>query len=121
MSTPGQIIIDLLTVAFLLFGLFFMTVGAVGIGRMPDLYHRMHAGTKGVTLGITGLLIAALFSLTTTTEGTPIPVVTKILLVILFQFVANPVGAHLLSKAAHADKCPDWKGTLSDDLAEDNA
>ena len=37
----------------------------------------------------------------------------------MFQFVANPVGAHLLAKAAHMDMTPNWAGTLSDELSED--
>jgi len=111
---------DLLTVAAMLFGVFFMTVGAVGLARMPDLYHRMHAATKCVTLGIAGLLIAAAISLITLEEASPVDLITKVLLVIVFQFVANPVGAHLLSKAAHLDGCNPWQGTLSDELEEDS-
>ncbi len=114
-----QLVSDLIIVAALIAGMFFMTVGAVGLWRMPDLYHRMHAATKGVTLGITGLMLAAMFSLTTLEDATPVNIVTKVVLVVMFQFVANPVGAHLLAKAAHVDGCPKWSGTLSDDLEED--
>ena len=116
-----HMILDLLTVAAILFGLFFMTVGAVGLARLPDFYHRVHAGSKGVTLGLTGLLVAAMFGLSTHQEASALNVITKATLVILFQFVANPVGAHLLAKAAHLDGCPMWKGTLSDELEEDTA
>ena len=115
-----EMTLNLLTVAALIGGLFFMTVGVVGLWRMPDLYNRIHAATKGVTLGIAGLLLAAAFSLTTLEEATPINIITKVALVILFQFVANPVGAHLLAKAAHMDRCPTWTGTLIDELEEDN-
>lgn len=121
MYISAQMILDLLTVAALLFGLFFMTVGAVGLLRLPDFYHRVHAASKGVTLGITGLLIAAMFNLSTHEDATPINFITKVVLVILFQFVANPVGAHLLAKAAHLDGCYKWPGTLSDELEEDKA
>ena len=119
MSDTTQMILDLLTVAAMLFGLFFLTLGALGMWRLPDFYHRVHAASKGVTLGITGLLIAALFNLCTLEDATVINIVTKVVLVIIFQFVANPVGAHLLAKAAHLDGCPQWKGTLSDELEQD--
>ena len=119
MSNTAQMILDLLTVAAMLFGLFFMTIGAVGLWRLPDFYHRVHAASKGVTLGITGLLIAAMFNLSTHEDATVVNIVTKVLLVILFQFIANPVGAHLLAKAAHLDGCPQWEETLSDELEED--
>ena len=119
MNDTLLMILDLLTVAALLFGLFFITLGAVGLWRLPDFYHRMHAASKGVTLGIVGLLIAAMFGLSTHEEAAVTNIVTKVTLIIMFQFVANPVGAHLLAKAAHHDGCPKWEGTLSDDLEED--
>ncbi len=112
-------VLDLLTVAALLFGLFFMALAAVGLCRLPDFYHRMHAASKGVTLGVTGLLIAAMFNLSTHQDATVVNIVAKVALVIIFQFVANPVGAHVLAKAAHLDGCPKWEGTLSDELDED--
>lgn len=112
-------ILDVLTTLFLIFGVFFMCLAAVGVVRLPDFYHRMHAATKGVTLGIMGILVASMFCLSTHPDVSVINIVTKVALVILFQFVANPVGAHLLSKAAHLDNCPQWEGTLSDELAED--
>lgn len=121
MHDTTRMILDLLTVGAMVFGLFFMTLGAVGLWRLPDFYHRVHAASKGVTLGITGFLVAAMFNLSTHQDATVVNIVTKVTLVILFQFVANPVGAHLLAKAAHLDGCPQWEGTLSDELAEDQA
>ena len=119
MNTNLDMLFDLITFFFLAFGLFFMTVGAVGLLKLPDMYHRMHAATKGVTLGISGMLLATLFYLPAHQDASAIEICTKIVLVILFQFVANPVGAHLLAKAAHLDGCPMWEGTLSDELGED--
>ncbi|MAE67642.1 MAG: Na+/H+ antiporter subunit G [Phycisphaeraceae bacterium] len=107
---------DLATVLFLVSGLFFMLVATVGLWRLPDFYHRMHAATKGVTLGIVGMLVAALLYVPHHMEATFIAVFTKVVLAIMFQFIANPVGAHLLSKAAHLDGCPKWDQTVFDDL-----
>lgn len=117
--TPFLMALDLVVVFFLLAGLFFMFVGAVGIVRLPDVYHRMHAATKGVTLGIAGLLLAGAIALATLDGADAGAIVTRVVLVILFQFIANPVGGHLLSKAAHLDGCEPWTGTLSDELEED--
>ncbi len=118
MNDQTRIVLDLLTVALLIGGMFFMCVAALGIVRMPDLYHRMHAATKGVTLGIVGLLVAGAVALGALPETQFMMIATKVALVVIFQFVANPVGAHLLSKAAHLDKAPLWSGTLSDELAD---
>ena len=119
MNETAQMILDLLTVAALLAGLFFMSLAAIGMARLPDFYHRMHAASKGITLGVVGLLVAAMFALSTYEDATVVNIITKVTLVILFQFVANPVGAHLLAKAAYLDNAELWENTLSDELSED--
>jgi len=110
-----QAVFDLIATAAVIFGGFFMVLGAVGVTRFPDAYHRLHATSKSTTLGISGLLIAACFAL-----GGAI-VVSKSIAVITLTVVANPLGAHLLAKAAHHAKLPKYSGTLSDELAEDKA
>ncbi|MEE9405754.1 MAG: monovalent cation/H(+) antiporter subunit G [Algisphaera sp.] len=106
---------DLCAAAALLVGLFFFVVGAVGIIRMPDAYHRLHAATKSSTLGLMGLLLAATLHLGVSELG------VKALAVMLFLFVANPIGSHLLAKAALKAQTPLWAGTLSDEHHEDSA
>ena len=49
---------EALTALLLLTGAFFMFVGSVGIVRMPDLFMRMSATTKSVTLGVSFSLLA---------------------------------------------------------------
>src|SRR5690606_32291826 len=105
-------IINLLAVFFLLVGLFFMFVGALGVWRMPDLYGRLHANTKCLTLGLIGLLLAAMLYLSLLEDVPMVSVITRGVLVIVFQFVAAPVGAHLLSRGAHLDQAPLAKETL---------
>lgn len=113
-------VLDILIIACLAFGLFFFVLGAVGLIRMPDVYHRMHAATKGLTLGIFGVIVALMLIIARQEGVNVTTVVTKGLLIILFQFLAAPVAAHMLAKAAHLDpKVKRWGGTLEDDLAED--
>jgi len=114
-SLTWRAVADVLSAIALLGGLFFMFVGAVGVVRLPDAYNRIHAASKCVTLGLTGMLIAACFHLGT------MPVVSKAIATIVFTFVATPIGSHLLAKAAHHGGLPQWDHTLSDDLAEDKA
>ncbi len=106
---------NLLAVFAVLVGLFFMFVGAVGIVRLPDAYHRMHAASKCTTLGLTGLLLAAILHIWA------LEITAKSALVIAFTFVATPIGTHLLAKAAHHGGLRMWERTLSDELAEDKA
>ena len=100
--------------AFLLvFGTFFMAVGSIGLLRMPDLYTRMHAITKAATLGIAGLVTGAIVAL-----GTP-DVAIKGVLAIVFQFLTNPVGAHMVARAAyHHLKVPFWENTFLEEWKE---
>lgn len=108
-----DVIVSLLPIFFLSAGLFFMFVGAVGVVRLPDCYHRLHAGSKCSTLGLLGLLLAAV------TFTQTMPILTKAMMTLIFAFAAMPIGSHMLAKAAHADKAPQWKGMLSDDLEKD--
>ncbi|MEC9374079.1 MAG: monovalent cation/H(+) antiporter subunit G [Planctomycetota bacterium] len=106
-------LLDLLAAIFLAFGLFFMFVGAIGVVRLPDGFNRIHAASMCVTLGLTGMLIAACYHIA---DG---PMVTKAVATIVFILVATPIGSHLLAKAAHHGRMPLWDRTLSDELAED--
>jgi len=105
---------DILAAGFLLSGLFFMLVGAIGIVRFPDAYNRMHAASKCSTLGLAGLMLGVVFHLGS------LAIAIKALLVIVFAFVATPVGSHILAKAAHIDGLRQWGKTLSDELAADH-
>jgi monovalent cation/proton antiporter MnhG/PhaG subunit len=52
-------LIETLVCILLAVGTFFITVSSVGLLRLPDVYGRLHAVTKGSTLGIAGILAAA--------------------------------------------------------------
>jgi len=120
MSDTMWVLMEVLAGFLILSGVVFLFVAAVGLVRLPDFYNRMHASTKAMTLGIVSLVLGGglLFGLTNP-QVSPVDLITKMLLVILFQFLANPVGAHILSKAAHEAGYARWSDTLSDELAED--
>lgn len=84
-------IISLVVVAA---GAFFLLVGSIGIIRLPDFYTRTHATSKSDTLGLmlvlAGLAIHEGFDLNS----------VKLLLVLAFVVLTNPVGAHALARAA---------------------
>jgi multicomponent Na+:H+ antiporter subunit G len=84
----------ILVIIFVLSGIFFMTVGSIGILRLPDFVARTHAISKSDTLGIilviTGLIIHEGFGFTS----------AKLFLVVLFIALANPIGSHALVLAA---------------------
>ena len=109
----SSVVLDTIAAGFLLVGLLFLLVAAFGIVRLPDVYLRLHAATKGPTLGIIGMLLAVALHLP---SGA---VLAKVLATIAFSFVAMPIGSHLLAKAALRSGPRYWQGTLSDEHAED--
>lgn len=104
---------DLIAAALLLGGLLFMFIGSIGVVRLPDGFHRIHAVSVCATLGLTGMLLAACFHIGS------IVLISKAVMTIVFLFVAAPAGSHLLAKSAHDANLPQWDKTLSDELAED--
>jgi len=104
---------DLIAAVLLLGGLLFMLIGSLGVVRLPDGFHRVHAVSVCATLGLTGMLLAACFHVGS------LVLISKAAMTIVFLFVAAPAGSHLLAKAAHDANLPQWDRTLSDELAKD--
>jgi len=104
---------DFAAAAFLLAGLAFMGIGALGVVRLPDAYNRIHAASICVTLGLSGMLVAACLHIGAT------PILTKAVITFIFIIVATPIGSHMLAKAAHDAGLPQWEETLDDERAQD--
>jgi multicomponent Na+:H+ antiporter subunit G len=89
-----DLILDLISWAFILPGAFFLIVSGVGMIRMPDVYTRMHAAgiadTMGADLILTGLIFQSGISL----------ISLKIVLILGFLFLTSPVSTHAMARAA---------------------
>lgn len=96
-------------VLLILLGTFLMFLTGLGLVRMPDIFCRMHAATKGASLGVALLLLAAALYFRETI------VVTKALVTIAFIFLTAPVAASLLGRAAYARRTPLWEKSLVDE------
>jgi multicomponent Na+:H+ antiporter subunit G len=86
---------EILAVFLLFGGLFFLSVGVIGLIRLPDIYNRLHALGKCDTLG-TGMVVTAMILL--------IPGMTnviKLVLMLVLTFTINPVMTHLITKTAY--------------------
>lgn len=84
---------EIISDAFIVLGLAVMTIGVIGIFRMPDVYTKLHAASKSVFLGVCSLLIAVSFS------GNPEIIARAALIGILLVFT-TPVAAHEIARAA---------------------
>jgi multicomponent Na+:H+ antiporter subunit G len=92
-------------------GSLFLFLGAVGIVRMPDLYNRMQAGTKATTLG-TILTLLGIGIYHPSWLG-------RMLLLVVFVAITNPISSHALARAAHFIGVPLAKGSVCDTLTDD--
>ncbi|MFW5976666.1 MAG: monovalent cation/H(+) antiporter subunit G [Bacillota bacterium] len=90
-----MIIREIVASLFLISGLFFFSVGTIGLIRLPDIYTRMHASTKCDTLGVSLILIGIMINLGLTWLS------LKLLLIIIFIWLTNPTAAHAIGRAAY--------------------
>ena len=98
---------------FIIAGLIFNFFGCLGLIRLPDVYNRLQASTKCVTLGTCGILFGLFLFKGFTAAG------IKAILCILFVVLTAPVSAHALSRGAHASGVKLWKGSVCDKYQED--
>ncbi|AZV50269.1 Na+/H+ antiporter subunit G [Bacillus halotolerans] len=93
-----MIVIAKIAVAILiLMGALICLAASFGTLRLPDMYTRSHAASKGSTLGVNMILLGVFFFLWFITGE----ISAKILLGIFFIFITTPVGGHLICRAAY--------------------
>ena len=79
----------------MLVGALFALVGSLGLVRFPDLYTRLHAGSKAVTLGVGGMALGSLLLAPDAASG------AKILLAMAFLFFTSPITSHAIGRAGY--------------------
>ncbi len=104
-------IMSILAMILVLSGLFFFTVGVVGILRLPDFYSRLHAAGKCDSLAAV-LMIAgiALYNIEAFSFGALL-VSVKLFLIAAFIFVTSPTATHAITEAALVLGVKPWKRT----------
>ncbi|MEN8155677.1 MAG: monovalent cation/H(+) antiporter subunit G [Bacteroidota bacterium] len=94
-----------------LIGSLFILFAAIGLLRMPDIFNRIQAGTKATTLGSMLTLLGI---------GLVHPDwLLKIILLIVFILISNPVSSHVLGRVAHFTGLPLSDKTHIDALKAD--
>jgi multicomponent Na+:H+ antiporter subunit G len=94
-------------------GVGFTLLGCLGLVRFPDLYNRMQAATKCVTLGTCGIMLGIFLLSGFTALG------VKALLCALFVLITVPVAAHALARGSLIFGVKLWKGTVKDEFTDD--
>jgi multicomponent Na+:H+ antiporter subunit G len=94
---------EILSIIFILGGLFFLIVAAIGIIRLPDVFTRSHAVSLTDSLGAFLLLVGIAIY-----EGLSMNLL-KILAVLSLLYLQNPVIAHATLRAAIRAGLKPWK------------
>jgi multicomponent Na+:H+ antiporter subunit G len=94
-------------------GICFNLLGCLGLVRLPDIYNRLQASTKCVTLGtlllLTGVIILHGFG----SMG------VKAIVCLWFVAMTSPTAAHAIGRAAHRGGIPLWEKSVCDEYARD--
>ena len=97
-----------------------MTLGVIGIMRMPDVYTKLHGASKSVFLGVVMLCIAS------SVIATP-QMSMRLVLIAILVVLTTPLSSHVIGRAAYLlheqMKTPgavDESHTLLDESAEES-
>lgn len=100
---------NILIIVLLITGLFLFFATTVGLLRFPDFYSRMHAAGKGDTLSsllmLFGLTLYEFHELNLAT----VLVGFKILLIMVFIFMASPTATHAITDAGYESGVTPWQ------------
>jgi multicomponent Na+:H+ antiporter subunit G len=97
-------------------GLAFDLLGAIGLVRLPDVYCRLQATTKCVTVGTCFIVIGVAvwaFAHGHASMG------VKALLCAGFVLLTSPVGAHAIARGAHKSGVHLWEKSVINQYEED--
>jgi multicomponent Na+:H+ antiporter subunit G len=100
-------ILSIISIIFIIAGLFFLIVAAIGVVRLPDVFSRSHAVSLTDSLGAFLMLFGLALH-----EGLGINTL-KILVVLVLLYILNPVISHATIRAALRAGLKPWKKELS--------
>jgi multicomponent Na+:H+ antiporter subunit G len=93
-------------------GVLFDIFGCIGLVRFPDVYNRLQAATKCVTLGTIALLAGVALA-----DGWG-PTGAKAIICAVFILITSPTAAHAIAKGAYASGVELWENSVVDKYAE---
>jgi multicomponent Na+:H+ antiporter subunit G len=110
-------IVDIIVYIFLAIGVFFNLLGGIGLLRFPDVYTRLHAGTKCTTFGsificVSVILLGLKYWYFGSTDGSVLAIHTAGALIAIL--ITNPTGAHAIARAAHRSGVKPYKAVVDD-------
>jgi len=80
--------------ALVILGVTVMTLGLIGMYRMPDIYTKSHAASKSVFMGLMVIGVAAAVIDNPALNG-------RVVIVCLALLITTPVASHAIGRAAY--------------------
>ena len=94
-------------------GVAFDFLGCLGLIRFPDLYNRLQASTKCVTLGTIFIMLGVLIYSGWNGMG------IKALLTLIFILITSPTAAHALARGSYKAGVKLWGKSICDNYGEE--
>ena len=104
---------DIIGYIMMVIGVMFDIFGCIGLVRFPDVYNRLQAATKCVTLGTVVLLAGVALAC-----GWG-PMSAKAIICAVFILITSPTAAHAIAKGAYAGGVELWEKSVVDKYAEE--
>ena len=103
---------DIIGYLLIIVGVLFDIAGCIGLVRFPDVYNRLQASTKCVTLGTILLLVGVAIL---TGLG---PTGAKAIVCAVFILITSPTAAHAIAKGSYASGVKLWENSVVDKYSE---
>jgi multicomponent Na+:H+ antiporter subunit G len=94
-------------------GVLFDLFGCLGLMRLPDVYNRLQASTKGVTLGTWSILFGIFLRYGLSATG------IKALVTVPIIFFSSTVAAHALIRGSYISGIKLWEKSVIDDYKDE--
>lgn len=104
---------EIIGLIFVIVGTLFNAFGCVALLRLPDVYSRLQAATKCVTLGTCAIMFGVFIRSGFSSLG------VKALVVIPLILITSPVAAHALAQGAHMFGVTLWGKSVCDKYQDD--
>jgi len=99
---------DIIVIVLTVTGMLFFFATTIGLLRLPDFYSRMHAAGKGDTLSSLLILLALVLYEFHEVNLANLLVAMKILLIVVFIFMASPTATHAITDAGFESGVKPW-------------
>ncbi len=106
---------DIIGYILVVVGILFNIFGCIGLVRFPDVYNRLQASTKCVTLGTILLLVGVALA------GGSGAIGAKAIICAVFILMTSPTAAHAIAKGAYASGVELWENSVVDKYSDEVA